>query len=306
MFGFSNKKIKLVTHDGTFHADDIFACATLQLVFDKEGKKYSVTRTRDEKIISEGDYVFDLGGEYSPEKNMYDHHQVGGAGRREAKDKEPAIEYAAFGLIWKHFGPQLVPNMKVWGMIDKRLTAPIDAWDNGFNLAENKFDITPYNIQAAFGSFIPTWNENRSTDEMFLKCVQIAKEILKREIIGATDSDIAEGRVLEAYHNAPDKKVIILDKNYPYEYALRNFSETLYVINHREEDDTWALKALRIDPKEFPSRKDLPRAWSGLRDEELQKVTGVPDAVFCHRALFLAVAKSKEGAMKLAHIALES
>ena len=39
-------------------------------------------------------------------------------------------------------------------------------------------------------------------------------------------------------------------------------------------------------------------------DETLQKVTGVEDAVFCHKGLFLAVAKSKEGAIKLAELAL--
>jgi len=36
----------------------------------------------------------------------------------------------------------------------------------------------------------------------------------------------------------------------------------------------------------------------------LAKVTGVPDATFCHNGRFLAVAKSKEGALKLAEIAL--
>jgi len=50
----------------------------------------------------------------------------------------------------------------------------------------------------------------------------------------------------------------------------------------------------------------LPSAWAGLRDAELQKVSGVEDAVFCHRALFTAVARSKEGAIKLAQIALQS
>ena len=56
----------------------------------------------------------------------------------------------------------------------------------------------------------------------------------------------------------------------------------------------------------FEDRMKLPAAWAGLRDEELAKVTGVPDAVFCHRALFLAVAKSKEGALALAKLALSN
>ena len=41
-----------------------------------------------------------------------------------------------------------------------------------------------------------------------------------------------------------------------------------------------------------------------LTDEEFEKITGVEGAVFCHRTLFMAVAKSKEGAIKLAKLAL--
>jgi len=43
-----------------------------------------------------------------------------------------------------------------------------------------------------------------------------------------------------------------------------------------------------------------------LQDEELQKVSGVSDAVFCHRALFMVVAKSRAGAIQLAELALEN
>jgi len=60
------------------------------------------------------------------------------------------------------------------------------------------------------------------------------------------------------------------------------------------------------NPKTFINRKNFPKPWAGLRDEELANVSGVRDAVFCHRGLFLAVAQSKEGAVKLAQIAVES
>ena len=64
---------KLVTHDGSFHTDDIFACATLSILLDKNKENFEVIRTRDEEIIKNGDYVFDLGGIYEPEKNRFDH-----------------------------------------------------------------------------------------------------------------------------------------------------------------------------------------------------------------------------------------
>ena len=94
--------MKLVTHGGSFHTDDVFACATLQLYLEKQDIKYEIFRTKDKSIIEGGDIVFDVGGKYDGEK-YFDHHQKETAGKR-----DNGILYASFGLIWKHYGPELV------------------------------------------------------------------------------------------------------------------------------------------------------------------------------------------------------
>ena len=66
------------------------------------------------------------------------------------------------------------------------------------------------------------------------------------------------------------------------------------------------VNTIRTKPGSFDSRKNLPEAWGGLRDEELARISGVPDATFCHKGLFLAIAKTKEGALKLAEKALSN
>ena len=40
--------------------------------------------------------------------------------------------------------------------------------------------------------------------------------------------------------------------------------------------------------------------------KDLEKVTGVPGSVFCHNDRFVAVAKTKEGAIELAQLALDN
>lgn len=297
-----NKKIKLVTHNGSFHTDDIFAAAVFSLYLEKIGKSFEIIRTRDEEIIKNAEYVFDVGGVYDSEKNRFDHHQKGGAGKR-----DNGIEYASIGLVWKKFGIELCGNQKAVDIIDQKLIAPIDAGDNGMDLVINKFNVTPYLIQHAFGAMRPTWREeNITNDEMFLKCFKIAKEILLREIIIAKDIVLAEEQVLLNYKNTKDKRIIVLDQNYPFEYILHNFPEPLYVIYPRKTDNTWGVKAVVKELKTFINRKDFPKEWAGLRDKDLQNATGVDDAVFCHLSLYFAVAKSKEGAIKLAQIATES
>jgi len=302
MFGFGKITKKLVTHDGSFHTDDIFAAATLSLVLDKRGEKFEIIRTRDPKIILEGDYVFDIGGVYDPSKNIFDHHQVGGAGKR-----DNGIEYASFGLVWKNFGMELCGNQKTLDFVEKKLAVPIDAWDNGIDLVTNKYkDFSPYFLQHIFFAMEPTWRETSNINDVFLKCVDLAKQILSREIIQIRDAILAEESVLKIYNSTQDKRVIILDKDYPFQYILQNFPEPLYVVYPRKTNNYWGVKAIRQDQKTFNNKKDFPKAWGGVRDGELAKITGVPDAVFCHKGLYMCVAKSKEGAIKLAQIAVES
>ncbi|MDE2399849.1 MAG: MYG1 family protein [Patescibacteria group bacterium] len=293
---------KLITHNGGFHSDDIFATAVLSFVLEKQNQKFEVIRTRDPEIIENGDYVYDVGGIYDEAKNRFDHHQIGGAGADES-----GIEYSSFGLVWKKFGAEICGSQKVADNIRKRLVAPIDGPDNGIDIFTNKFEnISPYTIQDYFSSMQPTWNEeNLEIDKVFLEGVEIAKNILKREVILAKDLFEAEEKVTAIYNNTEDKRILTLDTHYPFDSILYKLAEPIFIIYPRP-DTTWGIRAVRKNPKSFENRKNFPASWAGQRDEELQKITGVPDAVFCHRALFLVVAKSKEGAIKLAQIAVES
>ena len=296
-----NKKI-LVTHNGKFHSDDIFACATLSIFLERKGEEFEVIRTRDEEIIKNGDYVFDVSGIYNKENNRFDHHQVGGAGKH-----SNGIEYASFGLVWEKFGVEVSGGENEAKIIEDKLVSPIDANDNGMTLSENKSEIFPYNIVDVFACMRPSWTEeDLNIDLMFMKCVSIAKEILLREIIQAKGLILAEQKVLEIYKNTKDKRIIVLDGIYPYSEFLEKFSEPIYVVRPRENNESWGVNCIRKEKRSFNNKKDLPFDWAGLRDEELQKITGVNGAMFCHRALFLAVAKTKEGAIKLAELALQN
>ncbi len=70
------KKITIATHSGFYHADELFAIAVLKLIFEKEGSQVEIIRTRDRETAFSCDYCVDVGREYDPSKNRYDHHQV--------------------------------------------------------------------------------------------------------------------------------------------------------------------------------------------------------------------------------------
>ena len=294
-------KKKLITHNGSFHADDIFAAAALSIYLEAKGQDFEIIRTRDMEIIKTGDYVFDVGGVYDKAKNLFDHHQKEGAGLGPY-----GIDYSSLGLVWKKFGAEIAGSDKAAKIIERRLCAPIDAWDNGQDLVESRHEVAPYYLQNIFFAMLPTWKEaEENIDKIFLKCVKLARTVLAREIIQARDMAEAEEAIISAYKNSVDKRIIVLDKSYPFEYTLINFSEPLYVVYPRKMGD-WGVKAVRKNPKSFERRKNLPASWGGLQNAEFQKISGVPDAVFCHRALFTAAAKTKEGTIKLAKLAVES
>lgn len=298
---FSTKKI-VVTHSGGFHPDDVFAVAALS-IFNRA--KIKVIRTRDPQKIAKADYVVDVGNVYDYSRNRFDHHQIGGAGER-----ENGVPYAAFGLVWKHYGEKICGGKESADFVDKLLVQFIDTMDNGVGALRAVYaEVQPFTLVDAIMNMNPADAKEKNFDEQFNKAVRLAKEVLTDAIKDGRAKIAARKIVEEAYRGATDKRLIILDVSCSWFEILKNYPEPLYVIEpeyeHEEGERHWKVKCVRDDPNNFVNRKDLPQSWTGKRDTELAVVSGVPDAVFCHNKRFLAIAKSKAGAIALANIALD-
>lgn len=98
-------------------------------------------------------------------------------------------------------------------------------------------------------------------------------------------------------------------------------NQAIYVVYPDETANTWRVQAVPISPDSFESRKALPEAWRGLRDDELSKVSGIDGCIFIHASGFtggssachscgrrlssnLTGNKTKDGALQLARTAL--
>jgi uncharacterized UPF0160 family protein len=288
------KAITIVTHSGKFHADDVFAVATLKNVL--KGK-LKVVRTRDPKLIEKADWVVDVGGVYNNRKNRFDHHQPKGAGKR-----KNGVPYASFGLVWKKYGKTICGSVEVADYLDRRLVQFIDAEDNGFRLFKSIKDFLPYTISNIVSVFNPGWSDKKSPDKLFREAVKVAEQIIFREILRAKAIQKARNPVLNSYRKASDKRIILLSKRYPWQEFIAPFSKPLFVVY--PEDNFWRVMAVKKNPLEFAVRKPFPKKWAGRRGKSLAALSGVEDALFCHRNLFLAAAKSRKGAIRLADIVL--
>lgn len=298
----SPKKIRIVTHSGGFHADDVFGVATLLLLLGED--RAEVIRSRDQAVIDSGEYVLDVGFVYDEATNRFDHHQEEGAGTR-----ADGTLYASFGLIWKKFGEKLCGSSEVADRIDERLVRQIDAYDNGvktFSLDDR--NTPPFLLQDVISVFEPTWHESRSNDEGFFESVELAKKIISRLILSEKGKIEIEKIVKGVYEKADDKRLVIFEESFIADRvliatSLGAYRDTLFFIR-KHEGGRWQLVCVVDPPMFYNNRKLLPATWHGKHEAELAATTGVPDAYFCHRNGFMAVADSKEGAITLAQLAL--
>ncbi len=305
--------MKIGTHNGVFHADDVFACAIISTLSKEESE---FVRTRDQALLDECDVVVDVGGTHHAPSGRFDHHQKGGAGAR-----PNGVPYSSAGLVWKHYwhdflGEALyhldVPVYGSWytrplmEKVDRDLIQGIDAADSGFKLftggepvAEG---IRAQSVSKVISGFNPTWLEETSFDEAFKLAVFFARNVLLRTVASAVAVLRAESAFLAACEG--EGAVVVLDQTVPWAYDIQVPDGKLFVVFPAASGEQWMAQAVPPHPGSFAQRKSLPETWRGLRGSELAELTGVEDAIFCHNGLFICGAVSKEGALALAQLAV--
>lgn len=289
----------IATHPGSFHADDVFAVATLGLALGS----FDVVRTRDEALHAGADVRVDVGGQADAATGDYDHHQKGGAGER-----PNGIRYASFGLVWREHGAALAGSEDAARAIDERLVQGVDANDTGQTIAQPLVgDVRPMTVSGVVAALNPAWDEELAgaeEDARFGEAVTLATGILEREIAAAAAFRRARQLVRDAIARASDPRVVELEVDMPWrEGVVTQAPEALFVV-YPKSGERWGLQAVPRKLGDFENRKDLPAEWGGLSGAEFAAATGVPDAIFCHTARFFASAGSRAGVLALVERAL--
>ena len=291
--------MRVATHDGTFHADEVFAVAALGL----RGELLDVVRTRDRDAQAAADLRVDVGFADDPAAGGFDHHQKGGAGAR-----PNGIAFASFGLVWAHFGAELCGGDRaVAARVDEVLVQGIDANDNGQDLIRTVIDgVRPMTVGDVVAGMNPRWDEapdDTAETARFDKALEFARGVIEREIASAATARRAELLVSEAIAGRRDPRIVELTQNVPWkQVVVPGAPEALFVIYPKRAG--WGLEAVPRELGSFDNRRDLPADWAGLDGPALAELTGVSDAVFCHAKRFLVVARSRAGIEALAEAAL--
>lgn len=298
----------LVTHSGGFHADELLSSVILTRLYpDAE-----LRRTRDREFLTPAAnrIIYDVGGKFSAELQIFDHHQRPGPLR---EDGQP---FSSFGLIWAQYGRDYlaaldVPEAEVEAIhetFDGKFVLPIDLLDNGAMDPSVAGPLSILTLPALLGSLKPVFDDPSPTadDDAFFAALAIARSFVEATVQGLAAKARAQNLVLEAIAQAGDSPILELPMGMPYRSALEKAGadHMLFVVNPRGAD--WTLNGIKLSNDTFEQRADLPAAWAGLTDAALEQASGVKGAKFCHNARFIAVADSRQAILEMAQLAVKA
>lgn len=275
----------LITHSGRFHADEVFATSMVLMV-----EQHEVLRTRDQAEIDKGSIVLDVGSEYNPDTLRFDHHQ-----NSFTREREDGTPFATAGLIWEHYGSRILQSRGLEGSeqvayalkwVDDKLIKDIDAVDNGMYLEDPR-----PSVSMIIGLMNQSSDDEDKQLAAFNKAVTFTSDIMENLVASA----IKEAQVaseLMALMETVENGILILEKNLPYKDFISKHPEVRRVVYPRNEEQFGVYCNGR--------ENHLPERFRGLRDQELCEVTGLEDAVFCHKSGFMSVTLSLESALFMA------
>ncbi len=295
----------LVTHSGGFHADEVLSSVILTRLFPQA----RVVRSRSPEWITPNTdrIIYDVGGAYDAEVGIFDHHQRGAPLR---DDGQP---YSSFGLIWKHYGRDYliaagIPAAHVEALhasFDLSFVLPIDLTDNG--ALSPSGPLAGLTLPALLETLKPVFDDAdpNADDRRFQDAVSIARSFVEAKIAQSASKLRAETLVLEAIARTGQGRVLELPMGMPFRPAIvkAGADHLLFVVHPREKD--WCVTGIRRGDEGFELRADLPAAWAGLTNHDLEAISGVAGATFCHNGRFVAAAKTREAALAMAELAVQ-
>ncbi|MFX0546962.1 MYG1 family protein [Roseovarius sp. S1116L3] len=297
----------LVTHSGGFHADELLSSVILTRLFPEA----ELIRSRDKAWVrpAEGRIIYDVGREFDATVRIFDHHQ------RPNPLRDDGQPYSSFGLIWAHYGRDYlrtmdVPEKDVRGIhaaFDHGFVLPVDLLDNGaVDAAEAGPLFARLTLPVLLESLKPVFDdrEEGADDRAFMAALPVARALVEAQIKRKAAKCRAEAMVMAAIEAAGEGRVLELTMGMPFRAGVEKAGadHLLFVIHPRGTD--WALTTIRVGEDTFDNRADLPAAWAGLTDVELEVACGVDGAKFCHNGRFIAVAASREAVLRMADIAV--
>lgn len=282
---------KVGTHDGSFHADEVTACALLIITNLVDEDK--VFRTRDPERLKDCEFVCDVGGIYDPKRRFFDHHQ--------ASYKGPL---SSAGMVLQFLKDAHMISESEYSLLNHALILGVDAHDNGIELQAPGVCTYSHIIS----NFMPV-HHDASKDELdraFKEALSFAIAHLKRLL--------ERHRYIHSFNEVVQKAMnarqdcLVFDQAIPWMDCFFEMEGDLhpaaFVI--MPSGAHWKLRSVPPTSREkMKMRMPLPEEWAGLSEGDLKRVSGISGALFCHKGRFFSLWETKEDALKALEVTLK-
>lgn len=282
----------VATHDGTFHADEVTACALLALfdLIDEE----RIVRTRDPAQWAHCEYVCDVGGKYDPSLKLFDHHQA-----------EYDGAWSSAGMVLFFLLSSGHMSAKEYECLNQGIILGVDAHDNG------KDPLLPgyCTVSHIVSSFNPLVYEADATQQMeaFLEAFRWIKGLLERMLGRFRYTHSAKEIVERAMSRS--NEYLDFDVGIPWLEAFFELGGASHPASFviMPSGGHWKLRGIPPSYEQrLKVRVPLPLEWAGLLDDDLKRATGIPGAIFCHKGRFTSVWETKKDALKALEYVMRS
>ena len=273
--GWQKDALKIITHDGTFHSDEIFCIGLLMAFEQKEGQAIQIVRSRDEDFLEEYHahsevFILDIGGNYSVENRNFDHHQ----------DEAYFSDKAAVRLVYNYLIEVNKLNPNLGNHLWENLIKLINQWDLGL---EQKF-VNYYHrpLPSLISSYNRTTEDVSEENIQFEKALSFGLEIIQNEIFSYNQYQDAKRTFLQ-HRNINSHTIIFETFNPKHSSFLKQYKNIRFFIYPYKGN--WAVGAVNSKKHPIPScESDSYRNCEHL--------------VFSHKNHFLTVFDSKEAAIR--------
>lgn len=271
------------THNGSFHADEVTACALL--VVAKLIDRDKIVRTRDMERLKNCEFVCDVGGVYDPNLHLFDHHQAEYVG---------PLSSAGMILLYLYSTHHL--SEVEYSLLNHALILGVDAHDNGVDL--HTPGVCTYSQLISNFTPIPYDASAEMQDQAFHQALEFAIGHLERLLERHRYIHSFKKIVQEAMH--ANKNCLIFDQAIPWMDCFFELEgdkhPALFVI--MPSGNHWKLRGIPPNTRErMKVRHNLPEAWAGLLEQDLQRVSGLTGAIFCHKGRFFSLWNTREDAL---------
>ncbi|RUA31745.1 MAG: hypothetical protein DSY76_01145 [Bacteroidetes bacterium] len=268
--GWQEDALKIITHDGTFHSDEIFSIGLLLKFERNENQPVQIVRSRNEDFLKQHRsiaevFILDIGGDYNAGLHNFDHHQ----------DNEYFKDKAAVRLVYDYLLNSQKMEANIGNHLWENLLKLINKWDLG---EEQKF-VNYYHrpLPSLISSYNRTTEDLSEENIQFEKALRFGLEIIENEIFSYQQYQDAKRTFLQ-HRNINSHTIIFESFNPKHSSFLKQYRNIRYYIYPYKGN--WAVGS--VNSKKFP----LPDC------EHCEHL------VFSHKNHFLTVFDSKEAAIR--------